>query len=113
MAPASGNKDGERIAGLEAQFRGYEKYSHERWHDLNNTLQPLIGLPALMARDLAKMEGRLEAKIDGRLSAIESRLFSIESQRQQLSGAKQLGVWMLQTVFAVIAAVATVKGFWG
>lgn len=112
MAPQSGNPVGERVSGLEAKFIGYEKYSHERWHDLNNTLQPLVGLPMEMARDIAKLEGKLEAKIDGRLSAIETRLSSIETQRQQLSGAKQLGVWLIQTLFAVIAAVATVKGFW-
>ena len=112
MSPDRGQPVGERVSGLEAKFTGYEKYSHEQWHDLKNTLQPLVNLPMQMARDIAKLEGKLEAKIDGRLSAIETRLGAIEGQRQQLTGAKQLGVWLVQTLFAVIAAVAAVKGFW-
>lgn len=109
MAPPR-SSEGERIAGLEAKFDGYEKYSHERWHDLNNTLQPLVGLPAQMARDIAKLEGKLEAKIDGRLIAIETRLSAIEGQRQQMTGAKQLMVWLVQTVLAAIAVLAALRG---
>jgi hypothetical protein len=108
MAPAR-SSEGERIAGLEAKFSGYEKYSHERWHDLNNTLQLLVNLPAQMTRDIAKLEGKLEAKIDGRLTAIESRLTAIEGQRRELTGAQKLGVWLVQTIFAAIAVLAAMK----
>lgn len=109
MAPPRGPVPvGERISGLEAKFDAYERYSHERWHDLANDLQPLLGIPIQLTRDLAKMEGKLEAKIDGRLSAIETRLLAIEQQRQQITGAKQLGVWLIQTALAALAAISAV-----
>jgi hypothetical protein len=95
---------GERIAGLEATVAGFEKYERERWHKLDNDLQVIIGLPNQMTRDIAKLEGKLEAKIDGRLSAIELRLSAIEAQRQQITGAQRLGVWFVQTVIAALAA---------
>jgi hypothetical protein len=106
--PGRTSPPGERISRLEAMFVAYEKYSHERWHDLNNDLQLIVGLPLQLTRDLAKMEGKLESKMDGRLAAIEMRLSAIEQQRQQVTGAKQLGVWLVQTLFAAIAAVGTV-----
>lgn len=108
-AARSSNNDGERIAGLEAKFDGYEKYSHERWHDLSNDLQPLVGLPLQLARDIAKLEGKLEAKLDGRLVAIENRLTSIESQRQQITGAKQLLIWLVQTILAAGAVLVAFR----
>jgi hypothetical protein len=112
MAPQqSSNSQGEKLAALAASFEGFERYNHERWHQLNNDLQPLIGLPVQMARDIAKLEGKIEAKMDGRLAAIEIRLQAIENQRQQLTGAKQFMVWVVQTACAVLAAIAAVKGF--
>jgi hypothetical protein len=62
-----------------------------------------------MTRDIAKLEGKLEAKIDGRLTAIESRLTAIEGQRRELTGAQKLGVWLVQTIFAAIAVLAAMK----
>jgi hypothetical protein len=105
MAPARSGALGERIASLAASFEAEKDYSHDRWHKLDNDLTPIINLPTQISRDIAKLEGKLEAKIDGRLSAIEARLYAIESQRQQLSGAKQLGVWLIQTLIAAAAAV--------
>jgi hypothetical protein len=102
--------NGEKLAALNASFDSFERYNHERWHQLNNDLQPLMGLPVQIARDIAKLEGKLEAKIDGRLVAIEMRLSAIEQQRQQISGAKMLGVWIVQTALAAIAVIAAMRG---
>lgn len=51
---------GERLSGLEAKVDGFERYSHDRWHNLQNTLQPLALLPAQIARDFAKLEGSID-----------------------------------------------------
>lgn len=104
QSPSPGQ--GEKLAALAASFESFERYNHERWHQLNNDLQPLIGLPVQMARDIAKLEGKIEAKMDGRLLAIETRLTAIEQQRQQITGARQLSVWLVQTIIAALAAVA-------
>lgn len=54
---------GERLSGLEAAFTGFEKYEHERWHALNNTLQPLVGLPLQLTRDIARIQGTFDGRI--------------------------------------------------
>jgi hypothetical protein len=111
MAPARNSAPiGERISSMEATLEGMRTYQHDRWHKLDNDLTPLINLPNQIGRDIAKLEGKLEAKIDGRLVAIEIRLSAIEAQRQQLTGAKQLGVWLIQTAMAAVAAVLALKG---
>ena len=111
MAPnQSSNSQGEKLAALSASFSGFERYNHERWHQLNNDLQPLMGLPVQMARDIAKLEGKIEAKMDGRLLAIENRLTAIEAQRQQLTGAKMLFVWLIQVLLSALAVLAAIKG---
>ena len=106
MAPARSSSDGERIARMEATLDGLEKYERDRWHKLDNDLTPIVNLPVQLARDIAKLEARLDAKIDGRLAAIEGRLTAIEEQRQQLTGARQLGVWLVQTIVSALAALA-------
>jgi hypothetical protein len=109
MAPARSDV-GERISSLEATLDAFREYEKTHWHDLNNTLQPLVGLPVQMARDIAKLEAKLEAKLDGRLAEIDRRLTAIEGQRQQMTGAKQLAVWLVQTVIAALAAVVALRG---
>lgn len=55
---------GERMAALEARFESFEKYSHDRWHDLNNSLQPIMMLPERITRDIAKIQGTLESRVN-------------------------------------------------
>jgi hypothetical protein len=66
MAPSRPDPLGERLSGLEATVASMDKYAHSKWHDLNNTLQPLTGLPLQLSREIAKMQGTF----DGRMSAI-------------------------------------------
>lgn len=58
---------GERVAELTGRFEQFEKYEHDRWHKLNNDLQPLAVLPERLAIEL----GRLEGIFSGRLSSME------------------------------------------
>jgi hypothetical protein len=112
MAPerSPSTSQGEKLAALAASFEGFERYNHERWHQLNNDLQPLIGLPVQMARDIAKLEGKIEAKMDGRLLAIENRLTAIEGQRRELTGAQKLTVWIIQTIISALAVLVAIRG---
>lgn len=71
MAPPPRQEQlGERISGLESAFASFEKYEHERWHALNNTLMPLTGLPLQLTRDIAKIQGTF----DGRIAAITKEI---------------------------------------
>lgn len=61
---------GERLSGLEAKVEGMDRYAHDKWHDLNNTLQPLVNLPLQLTRDIAKMQGTF----DGRIATISKEI---------------------------------------
>jgi hypothetical protein len=63
MPPTRPDQLGERLSGLEAAFGSFEKYEHDRWHALNNTLQPLVGLPLQLTRDIAKIQGTFDGRI--------------------------------------------------
>jgi hypothetical protein len=104
---------GERIASLDARFGAFEKYTHERWHDMANDLQPLIAMPKDLTRDMAKLEARLDARFGDRLTAIEARLTGIEARGNQFTGARMFGVWIIQTVATVAAAIGAVVAMRG
>ena len=72
---------GERLASLEASFKSFEKYSHERWHDLSNDLTPVVNMPGQIARDIGKLEGRIDGKIS---SAVENITKSVRGDIEKL-----------------------------
>lgn len=118
---------GERIAALAASFDAEKQYQHDRWHKLDNDLTPLVNLPERLTREIGKLqgifEGRLtsvsrefersmEAAITKALTPIvndvaelKSRVETLETNRNQLSGAKMFGVWLVQTILAAIVAI--------
>lgn len=65
---------GERISSLEATVASSDKYAHERWHKLDNDLSPITLLPAQIARDLGKMEGRIQGKIGSITEDMERKI---------------------------------------
>lgn len=103
--PAARSIDGERIARIEEALVQLQSYERDRWHKLDNDLTPVVNLPVQFARDMAKLEVRLDAKIDGRLAAIEGRLTSIEAQKQQFTGARLFGAWIVGIVVSVLAGM--------
>lgn len=64
--PSAMSEVGERVAALSASFEAELKYSHDRWHKLNNDLTPLVQLPERLTRDIAKLQGTF----DGRMAAM-------------------------------------------
>ncbi len=68
--PSARDPVGERLSSLESAFASFEKYEHDRWHKLANDLQPLIGLPVQMARDIGKLQGGF----DGRIATITKEI---------------------------------------
>ena len=125
------SNEGERLAALTAAFEQFEKYEHDRWHKLNNDLQMIVNLP----RDLAKMEGRFRGEVTAVSRAIEKTVAdaiekalgpvnqdvadlkdevdALKEDRQQLTGAKMMAVWVVQTIIAALSAFAAVLALGG
>jgi archaellum component FlaC len=124
---------GERLASHAARFDIFEKYTHERWHELNNNLQALGRLPEQMARDIGKLEGKFNSEIRAIERAVERSVTAaveraiepinkdikelkdkvevLESGSNQITGAKQIFIWVIQTLLAaIVAMVALGKG---
>lgn len=131
--PRGGNELGElgeRVAGLAARFEAFESYEHDRWHQLNNDLTPLVNIEGRIARDLAKMEGRITATIEAtvdkaiarevkpinddvlelkaEVASLRVEIEQLKAKGNQLTGAKQLAVWIVQTLIAAIAALGAI-----
>ena len=110
MAPPRNDQLGERISGVEATLETLDKYQHERWHELNNRLQPLFGLPEQLAREVGRMQGSFEGRIGAVTKELErsitaavekamepvstdiadlkSRVGALETVKEQEAGAK-------------------------
>ena len=124
---------GQRIASLEATVSALEKYEHERWHKLANDLQPLVSLPEKMTREVGRMQGTFNGQIASMskeiersitaaveraiepihvdMSAIRSRVSALENNQSQLTGAKGVMIWIVQTVIAAVAAIVAVFAY--
>lgn len=126
---------GERVAELSGKFEVFEKYEHDRWHKLNNDLTPLVQLPERLARDMGRLEGlqsgklstmakefeiALKEAITQALEPVGKELASLRTDVDELkvsagknSAVRQLGMWFVQTLISVgaaLAAVLSVKG---
>lgn len=110
---------GERVSRIEATVTGMDRYAHEKWHDLNNTLTPLVQLPERMAREMAKMQGAVEGQISGvsrdleraistaiekalapvnaTLASLEGRVAQLEMKDSQQTGAKNVINYFLKS----------------
>lgn len=114
---------GERLAGLEGEFKVYTSYSHEKWHKLNNDLQPLMMLPERITREIGRLEGALDGRvttlehaiglsiakallpITADIAALRGEVDDLKKARQQMTGVRQLGVFLVQTVIAAATAL--------
>lgn len=135
MAERSSNV-GQRISSLEATVAGMDKYAHEKWHDLNNTLQPLVLLPERITRDIAKLQGSFDGRINAVTKEIErtitvavenalnpvindvenlkSRVDALETVRKEHTGMAKAANWLLQSPLIgwLAAAAAIVIAWW-
>lgn len=121
---------GERVAGIDARLGAFEKYTHERWHALNNDLTPLMQLPERMTRDVGKLQGLVDGKITSlsaelqrsmkaaidealkpviaEVAELKIDVDSLKLKSNQMGGAKMLGVFIIQTIIAAATAVGGV-----
>lgn len=119
---------GERLAGLEAKVDSFEQYTHDKWHDMAQVLQPLALLPERMTREIGKIQGTVDGRInlvskeiDRSIAAairealqpltldvleLKNKVEELEKQRYVLTGAKMIGVFIFQTLLAILTALA-------
>lgn len=121
---------GERIAELHGRFDAFERYEHDRWHKLNNDLVPILTLPERFAREVGRLEGlqngkltaigkefeaSLKVAITEALTPVSQELANLRIDVDELklgagknSVVRQLGMWAVQTLISVAAALAAV-----
>jgi hypothetical protein len=112
--------EGERIAGLEAKFDAFEQYERERWHKQDRDLQLLVGLPTQIARENGKMQGEISALITaavekalepvmGDIALLKTKVEALEVKQGVWSGAKLLGVWLIQIIISAMAVIFAMR----
>lgn len=121
---------GERVASLQGRFEAFEGYEHDRWHKLNNDLMPIIALPEKLAREMGRLEGiqsgrlsaiskefeaTLKEAITQALEPVSKELINLRTDVDELklgagknSVVRQLGLWVVQTLISIAAALAAV-----
>lgn len=68
---AARDGDGERLARVEEQLKSLNQYTHDKWHDMAQVLQPLAMLPERMTRENGKLQGMVEGRIAANSKEIE------------------------------------------
>lgn len=99
------------IGKLIGQVESLDRYTHEREHGINNLSAKVEALGTRITRDIAAVEGRIE----GRIKAMDDRLAALERAREQVTGARNLAVWFLESpLIGWLAAVgAILLAWWG
>lgn len=119
---------GERLSRIEATVDAHAQYERERWHKQDNDLQLLMALPERLARERGEDRGQAEGRINSVVKDLEraitdavekavaplaakqadhdQRLDTLEAQRNMLTGAKLLIIFLVQTFIAAMTALA-------
>lgn len=135
MAPPRGSPDlGERLAALTASFEAEKDYQHDRWHKLDNDLTPVVNMPERLVREMGKIQGIFESKISavskelersmehaiGRavkpvtddvtglkseIAELRKEIEALKTARNQLTGAKIVILWLVQTIVTIVGSV--------
>lgn len=68
---AERNDIGERLAAIEASLATAAKYERDRWHKLDNDLQPISMLPEKLTRELGKLQEAFRGEIKAAINEVE------------------------------------------
>lgn len=88
----------EAIGELKGSVKSIEQYVHEGRHGANNLSQKIDALGQSVSKDMAAVEARMDV-----------RLRALELNQNSLSTAKQLWIWIVQTVLAALAVLAAMR----
>lgn len=99
---------GERLAAVEASLNALVGYEHERWHKLNNDLQPIMLMPAQVARDIGRLEGHINGRIesaikdfgkeiDAAIEPIRRDVDNLKTQMTEINSARSTWKLLLQS----------------
>lgn len=102
--PTRGLNLGERISAVEARLAAMDDYSHERWHKLANDLQPLI----LLDRTIRLSITEALAPVTADVAALKRDVEALKLARQQMTGVRKFGEWIIQTAISALVAVAAI-----
>ena len=88
----------EAIGELKGSVKAIEQYVHEGRHGTNNLSQKIDALAVKFGADIASLEARMD-----------SRLKAVELNQNTMTTAKQVWVWIVQTVLATLAVIAAMR----
>lgn len=102
MPPRAGQLDeiSEAIGRLEGKFDGVDRYIHERQHDIKEVSTKIDALGHSMAKEMAAVEARMDV-----------RLRALELNQNSMTTAKQISVWLIQTILSAVAAIVALITF--